>query len=363
MYRVLGKPSLVRGQNMLLNTKTNRHLAFHLKQQYKMFSSGSISGKESVGILGLGKMGRAMALNILDAGYKVNIYDVNTNAVNEVVTKTKKEENVTVCTSPSDLASKSNVLVSMLPNDDVLMKVTTGEGNVVDALPKDSLHIGCSTVSPHTSRFVNSLHQAKGSRYIGAPVFARPDGVEAKQAYFTAGGKEEDIKRAEPILLATGSKVYNFGSDCGNGNVVKLCGNFLIASTIESLAESLALAENNGVDRKALMEMLTTTIFDCLIYKGYGDRVANRKHQPGGFALELGLKDVTLVLDTAHKSNTTMPLGSLLHDRYLTARAKGRAELDWSAIGLNASEDAGVDISKILAENLAAVEEAKKKGM
>ena len=165
------------------------------------------------------------------------------------------------------------------------------------------------------------------------------------------------------MLLSTGTKVYNFGPDCGNGNVVKLCGNFLIASTIESLSESLALAENNGVDRKAVMEMLTTTIFDCLIYKGYGDRVANRKHQPGGFALELGLKDVTLVLDTAHKSNTTMPLGSLLYDRYLTARAKGRAELDWSAIGLNASEDAGVDISKSLAENLAAVEAAKHKGM
>ncbi len=233
MYRSLKQQSLLRGQAMLKSGVKRNRLVFHLKQFN--FSSG-LSVNESVGLLGLGKMGRAMAINILDSGYKLNIYDVSSDAIEEVSTKASnlshtgsgyKEGNLTVCSSPRELASKSNVLVSMLPNDDILMKVTTGEGNIVDALPKNSLHIGCSTVSPHTSRFVNSLHEAKGSRYIGAPVFARPDGVEAKQAYFTAGGKEEDIKRAEPILLSTGSKVYNFGSDCGNGNVVKLFGNFL----------------------------------------------------------------------------------------------------------------------------------------
>jgi len=150
-------------------------------------------------------------------------------------------------------------------------------------------------------------------------------------------------------LETTCSGVHEFGEDPGAGNVVKLCGNFMIASAIEAIGESLSLAESNGVDREAVMQMLSSTIFDCLIYKGYGNRVAGRKHlqdtERPGFALELGLKDVTLVLDTAHKSNTPMPFGSVLHDRLLSSVAKGRGDLDWSAAGLAISEDAGVDVT------------------
>lgn len=139
-----------------------------------------------------------------------------------------------------------------------------------------------------------------------------------------------------------------------------VAGNFLIAATIESMAEALALAENNGADRDAVKDMLTSTIFDCLIYKGYGQRVAERDHLPGGFALELGLKDVNLVRNVAAKTNVPMPFASALHDRFLQARAQGMSDFDWSAIGLLASEAAGVDVSKVKADTLAAVEEEKK---
>ena len=108
---------------------------------------------------------------------------------------------------------------------------------------------------------------------------------------------------------------WGAGEEVGAANVVKLGGNFLIASAIEAMAESLALAEANGVDRVAMMEMLNSTIFDCLIYKGYGQRVSERDHLPypdAHFALELGLKDVSLVSATAAASSTPMPLCSLL---------------------------------------------------
>ena len=129
---------------------------------------------------------------------------------------------------------------------------------------------------------------------------------------------------------------WGAGEEVGAANVVKLGGNFLIASAIEAMAESLALAEANGVDRVAMMEMLNSTIFDCLIYKGYGQRVSERDHLPypdAHFALELGLKDVSLVSATAAASSTPMPLCSLLKDRYLSAQASGWGELDWSSIG------------------------------
>jgi 3-hydroxyisobutyrate dehydrogenase-like beta-hydroxyacid dehydrogenase len=102
------------------------------------------------------------------------------------------------------------------------------------------------------------------------------------------------------------------------------------------------------------MAMLQQTIFDCAIYHGYGNRIAQRDHKAGGFALELGLKDVSLILDTAHKANAPMPFGSVLRDRFLAAKAGGHADLDWSALGLRASLESGK-----LAEVEAAVEKAR----
>ena len=160
-----------------------------------------------------------------------------------------------------------------------------------------------------------------------------------------------DRQRVLPLLEANSNGVFRFGEDPGAGNVVKVCGNFLIASTLEACGEALSLAEKSGLDRQAVMSMLNSTIFDCLIYKGYGNRVAQRSHVPGeplvgpGFALDLGLKDVSLALDVAAKVQAPMPFASTLRDRFTAASARGRGAMDWSAIGLSISEDAGVDAS------------------
>lgn len=142
--------------------------------------------------------------------------------------------------------------------------------DIVPTLSPGALHISCSTVAPSTSRALASVHAAKAVGYVGAPVFARPEGVEEKQAFFVMGGTDvRAMKAAKPVLLATGSDVFEFSRrDAGAGNVVKLCGNFLIASAIESIGEALALAENQGLNRVKVMSMLSDTIFDCLIYKG-----------------------------------------------------------------------------------------------
>lgn len=160
--------------------------------------------------------------------------------------------------------------------------------------------------------------------------------------------KKNHRDTATELLGATSSKIFDFGDDPGAANVVKLSGNYLIAAAIESMAEAMALSEKNGLDRVKVMDMLNSTIFDCLIYKGYGQRISERDHKPGGFSLELGLKDVGLVLNTAQRSHVPMPVASVLHDRWLSSMAKGRGEIDWSAVALSASEDAGMDISEAL---------------
>ncbi len=214
-------------------------------------------------------------------------------------------------------------------------------------MPPGSLHVSCSTVSPFTSRALGHLHTARDVRFVGAPVFARPDGVEKKQAYFVVGGTDaRAVEAATPLLLATGSHVFSFSdTDAGAGSVVKLCGNYLIASAIEGMGEALALAESQHLDREKVMGMLSTTIFDCLIYKGYGDRISRRDHRPGGFSLELGSKDVQLVMDTARRSKAPMPFASVLQDRFTAAlNNPALAGLDWSAVALDITTDAGVHV-------------------
>merc|ERR1712113_561977 len=201
-----------------------------------------------------------------------------------------------------------------------------------------------------TAKHLASMqHEYNQTHYISSPVFARPDGMKRGESTIPISGGTETIRKdvVKPILLNTSTAVYDFGDDVGAANVVKICGNFLIASAIESMSESFTLAQKNGVDRVKFKEIMTETIFDCLIYKGYGQRVSEFDHVPyedAHFALELGNKDVNLVMDTANKSNVPMPFASMLHDRYLSAMSKKRDKLDWSATALSMAEDAGYDV-------------------
>ena len=194
------------------------------------------------------------------------------------------------------------------------------------------------------------------STFVASPVFARPDGLAKRQATWVIAGSNEG-KELATLLLSSMGKCIDFGDDVGAANIVKLCGNFLIATSIESIAESMALAEKHGVDRVKVMELLSSTIFDCLIFKGYGKRVSERDHRPGGFSLTLGHKDVMLVSEAAREGEVPMPFLSTLVDRFTSAKAKGRQDFDWSAIGLNVSEDSGIDISKDIATNVKNIKE------
>lgn len=320
-----------------------------------------------MGFLGLGKMGSGMVANLRQAGVQVHVFDVSAAAAaaaaGDGVTAHGSPLDVVAATGEVDQATTP--LISMLPNDTAVRSVFMEGATPLPAAASTALsasqagpllHISCSTISPALSGELQAAHAAVGQAYIGAPVFARPDGIARKEASFVLGGDPDAAQAAGSILAtstpaATGdtslpsSGLYYFGASPGAGNVVKLCGNFLIASTIEGLAEAAALAENSGVDREGVINMLTSTIFDCLIYKGYGQRVGQRDHKPGGFALDLGKKDVSLVLSAADAVATPMPLASLLRDRFVSAQAAGWGDFDWSGIGLKVSADAGVDVS------------------
>lgn len=299
-------------------------------------------------------MGSKMVKNICNDGHKVVVFDANASVMKAV--QAANQSAVTCADSVGKIGELCDTVISMLPNDAI---VESTSRLLLEASKGKSLtHISCSTVSPATAKSIAKQYADENKIYVSAPVFARPDGIQKKQAIWMVSGDASGRQAAAKLLESSG-RIIDFGDDTGSGNVVKLCGNFLIASSIESISEAMALAEKNGVDRKEVMKLLSSTIFDCLIFKGYGQRVSERDHRPGGFSLELGLKDVSLVNKAARDSLVPMPFLSVLLDRYTSAKAKGRSDFDWSAIGISAAEDAGIDVSKDVQRNREAIDKGE----
>jgi 3-hydroxyisobutyrate dehydrogenase-like beta-hydroxyacid dehydrogenase len=290
-----------------------------------------------IGFIGLGNMGHPMAANLLKAGYSVRAWD-RTPARAAALTA----QGATSLARPEDSAEPGGLIISSLSNDGVLEEVVGANPELLRRLGPGGIHISTSTVAPDTSRRLAEGHKPYGLTYLAAPVLGRPDAAAAAKLWIFLSGPAEAKERAQPVLRALGQGVFDLGEDVGAANVVKLAFNFLLASAIEAMAEAFTLAEKNGIDRRRLAELLAQTVFDCPVYRNYGKQIAEQRYEPALFKLSLGLKDVSLALQTAASSKVPMPLAGLLHDHLLAADAKGRGELDWTGLAREVSEAAGL---------------------
>ena len=292
---------------------------------------------QKIGFVGLGAMGLPMAANLLAAGYPLTIYNRTASKAEPLVAKGAHRTE-----RAGDVAQPGGIVVSMLSDDAAAKALVTGEDALAARLSPDGIHISMSTVSPTTTRELAAYHQSRGSVMIAAPVFGRPNAAQAKQLRICVSGSANAKAKVKPILEAMGQDVFDFGIDVGAANVVKLAGNFMIAAALEAMGEAVAMLRKSGVDPAAALDMLSKTLFAAPVYQGYGPAIAHSRYSPAGFRLPLGLKDIDLVLQTALEACVPMPTASLLRDRFVSAIAKGRAELDWSAIALGAADDAGI---------------------
>jgi 3-hydroxyisobutyrate dehydrogenase-like beta-hydroxyacid dehydrogenase len=289
---------------------------------------------ETIGFIGLGNMGEPIAANLMKAGYALKIY--NRTASKGAALAAKGAE---LRSSHAEVATPGGTVFTMLADDHAEEEVSARGGSFVERLGAGGVHVSLSTISPATARRLAEHHANYGVSYVASPVFGRPEAAAAAKVWVCTSGPTAAKKRVHPMQSAIGQGVFDYGEEVGAANVVKLCGNFMVASTVEALAEMLTLGEKNGVSPKAIAEMIGK--FSPL-HAGYANMIADRKFDPPGFRLVLGLKDVRLIMQAAEASNTPLPMGSLLRDRWVSAVAKGRGDLDWSAIALNVAEDAGL---------------------
>jgi len=288
-----------------------------------------------IGFLGLGQMGSGMAANLVKAGNHVTVYNRSPGKAAALL-----EQGATEAKSVAD-ACHGEAVITMVADDKALQALAFGEHGIIATLPKNAIHISCSTISVALSEKLTEAHEAAGQRFIAAPVFGRPDAAAAAKLAVVAAGPAETLADCTQIFEAIGHRTFILGDKPPIANLVKLSGNFLIASVIETLGEAMALVGKAGVDLHAYLDMLTSTLFSAPVYKTYGGLIAGNKFEPAGFAAPLGQKDIRLTLAAGEHLGVPMPVASLLRDRFLTLIATGGENLDWSALGKLAAKDSG----------------------
>lgn len=291
-----------------------------------------------VAFVGLGSMGSGMARNLLKAGHSLTVFNRTRSRAEEL-----EQAGAKVADSPAEAASRAEVLITMLADDHALEDSLLGPGRALQTLPAGSIHIGMSTISAALSRRLVSAHEERKQHYIAAPVFGRPEAAAAAKLFIVAAGPQPQLEQCQPLFDAMGQKTLVAGDDPVAANVVKITGNFLISTVIESMAEAFALVQKSNVEPEKFLDIMTSTLFGSPVFKNYGTMIAKAQFQPVGFKLPLGFKDNRLVMELSEQAHAPLPMASLIHDRFVAAMAQGMSEQDWSAIARISLRSAGLE--------------------
>lgn len=293
----------------------------------------------NIGFIGLGQMGHGMAANLVNAGHAVTVYNRTAAKADALV-----REGAMLARSIAE-ACGGDVVITMLADDAAVEDIVLGERGVLASLAPGATHVSSSTISVDLSKRLTAAHGAAGQHYVAAPVFGRPEAAAAAKLFVVAAGAPSALETLAPIFDTIGQRTFVVSEQQHAANLVKLSGNFLIASVIESLGEAVALVGKAGVDPLHYIDIITSTLFGAPAYQTYGGLIARGEFEPAGFAATLGLKDVRLALAAAEELAVPLPIASLLRDRFLALLADGGGHLDWSAIATLAGRDAGLDHS------------------
>ncbi|THD57503.1 NAD(P)-dependent oxidoreductase [Phenylobacterium sp.] len=307
-------------------------------------TDASVNGRSQrwsdVGFVGLGRMGGAMAANLVAAGHRVVGY-----ARRPADAVRLASLGVEIAAGIADLF-ECGIIVSMLPDDEAVREVALGRdergaGSLAQGMGPGAIHLCMSTISTAMAARLTSEHHKRGQRYVAAPVFGNPDAARQRLLYVLAAGADDDLARCQPLFDSLGQKTLMVGAEPWHANLVKLLGNMMSATALEMISEAVAVFLKRGLDPKPFIDIMTGTMFSGRVHKLYGDKIVARSYEPG-FVLPLVLKDVRLALAEAEAASSPMPSVSVVRDRLITGIARGYDNLDWTALGRVAEEEAGI---------------------
>ena len=228
---------------------------------------------EKIGFIGLGRMGTAMATNLVNSGHHVIAYVRRAERMGELIARGLQPSN-----DIRDLFGCS-IVISMLPDDNAVRDVVLGRSGVgleglALGLAPGAIHLSMSTISTAAASEFAAEHVKSGQGYVAAPVFGNPDAAKARELFIIAAGATADLERCRPIFDILGQRTFTVGNDAASANLIKLAGNAMAGATLEILGEVLALARKRGLDPERLLEILTGTMFGGRAHKIYGGKIA-----------------------------------------------------------------------------------------
>ena len=292
-----------------------------------------------IGFIGLGIMGKPMSKNLLKAGYKLVVFDIVKDALAEVVASGAEQGS-----SPKDVASKSDIVITMLPNSPHVKTVVLGKDGVIEGAKPGTLVVDMSSIAPLASQEVAAELGKKGIDMIDAPVSGgEPKAVDGTLAIMV-GGKEEHFNKAKDILLKMGASAVLCG-DIGAGNVTKLSNQIVVALNIAAMSEAYVLAAKSGVDPAKVFDAIKGGLAGSTVLNAKSPMVLEGNYK-AGFRIELHIKDLQNALDTAHEIGTPIPLTSVVMEMMQALKVEGKQKDDHGGLIQFYEKMAGVKVRR-----------------
>lgn len=274
-----------------------------------------------IGFIGLGIMGKPMAKNLLKAGYPVVVYDIVTEAVKELVQAGAEQG-----ASSADVASKSEVIITMLPNSPHVKEVVLGKDGVLEGVKPGTILVDMSSIAPLASKEISEKAAEKGVVMLDAPVSGgEPKAIDGTLSIMV-GGPEDAFKKVEEILKKMGASVVHIG-DIGSGNITKLANQIIVALNIAAMSEAMVLATKAGVDPEKVFEAIRGGLAGSTVLNAKVPLVLQRNFKPG-FRIELHIKDLMNALETGHEIGVPLPLTSQVMETMQALKVDGKAKDD-----------------------------------
>jgi len=280
---------------------------------------------DRIGFIGLGIMGKPMALNLLAAGRSLTVHSRSAGPVDEVVAA-----GATRASSAAEVAAASDVTITMLPDTSDVELVLTGEDGVLEGVAADSLVIDMSSIDPAPTREMAEAFAKRDVAMLDAPVSGGERGAIDGTLSIMVGGEPDAVTRAMSIFEVLGKTIVHVGPS-GAGQVTKACNQLVVAATIEAVAEALLLAERSGVDPARVREALLGGFAGSKILEVHGQRMLDRTFAPG-FRIRLHRKDARIVEEAANATGTPIPSFEVVAAQLQRALDAGDGELDHSGL-------------------------------
>ena len=279
----------------------------------------------SVGLIGLGLMGRPMALNILRASFPLSVWNRTRSKSDEIAGRGAK-----LASSPREAAAAADVLITIVSDPPALEEVLWGPGGAIQGLRRGSVLVDSSTVAPALARRIAAACAERGAEFLDAPVTGGTWGAEKGELVFMVGGEQEVLGRVEPVLSAMGKRFFHLGPH-GAGQTVKLAMNLILALQVDALAEALALVRGSGLRPEGLIEVLQSSMARAGVLDVKAPLMLRGEYPPS-FPLRLMHKDLGLVLELANQLGVPLPATAAAREVYHAVKGSATSDLDYAAV-------------------------------